>query len=304
MMNLSQSDMMEVIMANTREIRSRIKSIQDIMKITNAMYLISSSKLKKAKKSLAATKPYFEALQATISDILVRVPQISSVFFNLRNEIEPANRKIGFLVVTADKGMAGAYNHNVIKRAEEEMKSLGGNNSLFVIGQVGRQYFTRKGYNIHGDFLYTAQNPNLYRAGDISSILIDLFAAKELDDVYVVYTKMVTPMRADVQFTKLLPLERNEYKQKTSGYLHANFDPSPETVMNQLVPNSLKGLIFGILVESFSSEQNARMTAMESATKSAKDMLKSLGLQYNRARQAAITQEITEVVSGAKSLKK
>jgi ATP synthase, F1 gamma subunit len=291
-------------MANTREIRSRIKSIQDIMKITNAMYLISSSKLKKAKKSLAATKPYFEALQATISDILVRVPQISSTYFDLRPEIEKSNRKIGFLVVTADKGMAGAYNHNVIKRAEEEMKKIGGNDKLFVIGQVGRQYFNRKGYNIQGDFLYTAQNPNLYRAGDISRSLIELFEAKELDDVYVVYTKMVTPMRADVQFAKLLPLERKEFEQRQSGYLQANFDPSPETVMNQLVPNSLKGLIFGILVEAFSSEQNARMTAMQAATDSAKDMLKNLGLQYNRARQAAITQEITEVVSGAKSLKK
>ncbi len=291
-------------MANTREIRSRIKSIQDIMKITNAMYLISSSKLKKAKKSLAATKPYFEALQATISDILVRVPQISSEYFNLRDEIEPSNRKIGFLVVTADKGLAGAYNHNVIKRAEEEMKKLGGQNKLFVIGQVGRQYFSRKGYSIHEDFLYTAQNPNLYRAGDIARELIDLYKARELDDVYVVYTKMITAMKSEVQLDKLLPLERKEFEQRTSGYLQANFDPSPEAVMKQLVPNSIKGLLFGVLVEAFSSEQNARMTAMEAATKSAKDMLKSLGLQYNRARQAAITQEITEVVSGARSLKK
>ena len=291
-------------MANTREIRSRIKSIQDIMKITNAMYLISSSKLKKAKKSLNATKPYFEALQATIADILIRVPQISSEYFNLRKEVEHDDRKVGFLVVTADKGLAGAYNHNVIKRAEEEMKKLGGHDKLFVIGQVGRQYFSRKGYSIHEDFLYTAQNPNLYRAGDISSTLIDLFQARELDDIYVIYTRMITPMKSEVQMDKILPLERKEFEQRERGYLHANFDPTPEVVMSQLVPNSLKGLIFGILVEAFSSEQNSRMTAMEAATKSAKDMLKSLGLQYNRARQAAITQEITEVVSGAKSLKK
>ncbi len=291
-------------MANTREIRSRIKSIQDIMKITNAMYLISSSKLKKAKKSLAATKPYFESLQSTMADILIRVPQVNSVYFDCRREIERDNRKVGFLVVTADKGLAGAYNHNVTKKAEEEMQRIGGSDSLFVVGQVGRQYFARKGYKIDGEFLYTSQNPNLYRAGDISRTLTKLFEDKELDDVYVVYTKMISPMKSEVQCTKLLPLERKVYEQKSSGYMHANFDPSPEIVMDQLVPNCLKGLIFGILVESFSSEQNARMTAMESATKSAKDMLKSLGLQYNRARQAAITQEITEVVSGAKSLKK
>lgn len=290
-------------MANTREIRSRIKSIQDIMKITNAMYLISSSKLKKARKSLQATEPYFETLQATIYDILFRAPHVSSVFFQRREEIKPEDRKRGFLVITADKGLAGSYNHNVIKRAEEEMKK-GSNNFLFVVGHVGRQYFIRKGVNVDVEFLYTAQDPNLLRAGNIASTLIDLFEKKQLDDIFVVYTKMITPMRAEVQFTKLLPLERKKFERRKAGYQHIKFDPSPEIVMEYLVPNYLKGLIFGILVEAFSSEQNARMTAMEAATKSAKDMLKSLELQYNRARQSAITQEITEIVSGAKSLKK
>lgn len=300
---MPQSGIMEVTMANTREIRSRIKSIQDIMKITNAMYLISSSKLKKARKSLQATEPYFESLQSTIYDILLRAPHMHQVFFERREEIEPSDRKRGFLVITADKGLAGAYNHNVIKKAEEEMKKSN-NNFLLVIGQVGRQYFIRKGVNVDCEFLYTAQNPNLYRAEEISQTIIDLFKEKKLDDVYIVYTKMVTPMRSEVQFGKLLPFERIKFERKSHGYQHAIFDPSPEIVMSHLIPNYLKGLIFGILVESFSSEQNARMTAMEAATKSAKDMLKSLQLAYNRARQASITQEITEIVSGAKSLKK
>lgn len=290
-------------MANTREIRSRIKSIQDIMKITNAMYLISSSKLKKARKSLQATEPYFEALQDTIYDILVRAPHISSVYFHRRENVAQEERKKGYLVITADKGLAGSYNHNVIRRAEEEMKKSK-NNSLFVVGQVGRQHFIRKGVDVDCEFLYTAQSPNLGRAQNISLTLIDLFVNKQLDDVYVIYTKMITPMRMEVQCQKLLPLERKKFEQRESGYVHALFDPSPEIVMEQLVPNYLKGLLFGVLVESFSSEQNARMMAMEAATKSAKDMLKGLELQYNRARQASITQEITEIVSGAKSLKK
>jgi len=300
---MPKDGIMEVTMANTREIRSRIKGIQDIMKITNAMYLISSSKLKKARKSLQATLPYFETLQSTIYDILVRAPHISSVYFHRREKIKQEDRKKGYLVITADKGLAGAYNHNIIRKAEEEMK-LGGNNSLFVVGQVGRQYFIRKGVAVDCEFLYTAQNPTLLRAQNISMTLIDLFVTKQLDDVYVIYTKMITPMRAEVQQVKLLPLERKKFERKASGYSHALFDPSPEIVMEQLVPNYLKGLIFGVLVESFSSEQNARMSAMEAATKSAKDMLKSLELQYNRARQASITQEITEIVSGAKSHKK
>ena len=290
-------------MANTREIRSRIKGIQDIMKITNAKYLISSSKLKKARKSLAATQPYFEKLQSTIYDILVRTPHVSQTFFKRRPEIAPEDRKTGFLIITADKGLVGSYNHNVIKRAEEELKKFN-HNYIYAVGQVGRHYFVRKGYEVDKEFLYTPQNPTLYRANDISLEIIDLFKNHKLDDVYVIYTKMVTPMKAEVQCVKLLPLERKKFERKAAGYQHAIFDPSPEIVMDHLVPNYLKGLIYGMLVESYSSEQNASMTAMEAATKSAKDMLKSLELLYNRARQAAITQEITEIVSGAKSLKK
>ncbi len=290
-------------MANMREIRSRIKSIQDIMKITNAMYLISSSKIKRARKSLAATVPYFEKLQSTINDILLRAPHMHQVYFERREEIEAKDRKKGYIVITADKGLAGAYNHNVIKKAEEEMKKCS-NNFLFVVGMVGRQYFLKKGVMVDCEFLYTAQDPTMYRAGCIADTILDLFKKHNLDDVYVVYTKMVTPMKAEVQFQKILPLERRKEERRAAGYLHAKFLPSPEAVMDRLVPNYVKGLIFGILIEAYSCEQNARMTAMEAATRSAKDMLRELGLLYNRARQAAITQSITEVVSGAKKLKK
>lgn len=290
-------------MANMREIRSRKKSIQDIMKITNAMYLISSSKLKKARKNRLAAEPYFEKLQATIFDILVRAPHMHQVFFERREEIEPGDRKKGYIVITADKGLAGAYNHNVIKKAEEEM-GKSNNNYLYIVGQVGRQYFKRKNVHVDGEFLYTAQNPTLYRAQLMAETIINLFEKGKLDDVYVVYTRMITPMKAEVQFARILPLERKKFERRKAGYQHARFEPSAEEVMNNLVPNYLKGLIYGILIESFSSEQNARMTAMEAATSSAKDMLRELDLLYNRARQASITQEITEIVSGAKSLKK
>ncbi len=290
-------------MADMKEIHSRIKSIKDIMKITNAMYLISSSKLKKARKRLLATEPYFEKLQATIYDILVRAPHIHQVYFERREHIRPGYRKKGYIVVTADKGLAGAYNHNVIKKAEEEM-AKSKINSLFVVGQVGRQYFMHKGIEIDREFLYTAQNPTLYRAQCISEVIIELFEKGDLDDVYVIFNKMITPMKSEVQFVQILPLERKKFERKKAGYQHAIFEPTPEVVMNYLVPNYLKGYIYGVLVEAFSSEQNARMTAMEAATKSAKDMLRDLDLLYNRARQSSITQELTEIVSGAKSLKK
>lgn len=290
-------------MANMKEIHSRMKSIKDIMKITNAMYLISSSKMKKARKSLLATEPYFEKLQSTIYDILLRAPHIQQVFFNKREEIKYEDRKRGYIVITADKGLAGAYNHNVIKLAEEEM-AKGVNNKLFIVGQVGRMYFKRKDVLIDHEFLYTAQNPTMFRAREITETVISLFEERKLDEVYVIYTKMITPMKVEPEILQILPLERKKFERRKAGYSHASFYPSPKEVMNHLVPNYVKGIIFGVLIEAFSSEQNSRMIAMEAATTSAKDMLKGLNLMYNRARQAAITQEINEIVGGANSLEK
>lgn len=290
-------------MANMKEIHTRMKSIKDIMKITNAMYLISSSKMKKARKSLIATEPYFEKLQSTIYDILLYTPHTRHIYFERREEIKASDRKKGYIVITADKGLAGSYNHNVIKLVETEM-AKGKNNHLFVVGQVGRQHFIRKNVKIYEEFIYTTQYPTMYRAREISETIIDLFEKRELDEVYIIYTKMITPMKAEPKILQLMPLERRKFERRKEGYQHASFEPSPEKVMDYLVPNYIKGVIFGALIESFSSEQNARMMAMDSATSSAKDMLKKLDLQYNRARQAAITQEITEIVSGANALQK
>ncbi|MDF2539711.1 MAG: synthase gamma chain [Herbinix sp.] len=289
-------------MATMNKIQSRMKSVKDIMKITNAMYLISSSKMKKARKSLVATEPYFDKLLSTINDILLRAPHMHQIFFERREEIPYAKRKRGYLVVTADKGLAGAYNHNVIRLAEEEMKK-GTNNYLFVIGQVGRHYFFRKNVMIDGEFLYTAQNPTLYRAREIAESLIHLFKEKQLDEVYVIYTDMVTPMKPEPKVLRVLPLERKKLERRAHNIHHAHFYPSPEQVMDGLVPNYIKGLIFGVLIEAYCSEQYSRMVAMEAATNSAKDMIKELKLLYNRARQSAITQEISEIVSGASGLK-
>lgn len=290
-------------MANMKEIRSRMKSIKNIMKITNAMYLISSAKMKKARKSLLDTEPYFEKLQATINDVLLRAPHMHQIYFERREEIKAADRKRGYIVITADKGLAGAYNHNVIKLAEEEM-SKGDKNTLFVVGQVGRHYFMRKNVIIDAEFLYTAQNPTMYRAQEITDTIIRLFEQKLLDEVYVIYTATISSIKVEPRVLRILPLERRKFERRAGGYQHAHFYPSPEQVMDHLVPNYIKGIIYGVLVEAYSSEQSSRMVAMEAATNSAKDMIKDLTLLYNRARQSAITQEITEIVSGAKSLKK
>lgn len=291
-------------MAGMREIRERIASVSEIMKITNAMYLISSSNLKKAKKRLENTEPYFEKLQSTIHHILLHTPEFEHKYFDQREEKKPEYKMIGYIVVTADKGLAGAYNHNVLKLAEQEMAKHK-NTCLFVVGQIGRHYFSRKNVTIDAEFLYTAQNPTLYRARAIAETVTDLFERKYLDEVYVIYTKMINSMDMEPEMLKLFPLEREDFEHPLQKQDHdiVTFRPSPEKVMDHLVPNYMKGLIFGVLVEAFSSEQNARMTAMSGATTSASEMIKELSLQYNRARQAAITQEITEIVSGANAQK-
>ena len=301
-------------MANMREIRERIASIQQILKITNAMYLMSSSKLKKARKSLEATEPYFYKLQETIESVLEHTPHTRQMYFDRRSDIPPEKRKKGYIVVTADKGLCGSYNHNILKYTEQELaKSADISNCyLFVIGQVGRQYFTNRNRNsskasVDGEFLYTTQNPTLYRAMEIAQLVIEKFENGELDEVYVLYTDMVNSNLQETRTVQLLPFERRHFGKSPDGTMRklpkASFLPSPEEVMSHLIPNYAKGIIYGAMVEAFCCEQQSRMTAMDAATTSAKDMIKDLSLLYNRARQAAITQEITEIVSGAGDLR-
>ncbi|WP_130861554.1 ATP synthase F1 subunit gamma [Bacilliculturomica massiliensis] len=292
-------------MANMREIRTRMKSIQDTMKITNAMYLISSSKMKKARRALDGTEPYFKTLQRTIHDILLHSPDISHNYFDQRRLIADADRKRGYIIITADKGLAGAYNHNVIKLAEQEMKR-GKNNTLYILGQIGRQHFLRMDANVPFDFYYTNQTPTRFRARNIAETVLTAFDEEELDEVYLIFTEMITSFKEEARMIQLLPLIPENFVSEGEDTMYKQFtvySPSPQAVMNHLVPNYVKGIIFGAMVEAFTAEQNARMTAMKSATDSAKDMLKDLSLLYNRARQAAITQEINEVVSGAEAFK-
>ena len=293
-------------MASTKEIQSRMKSIQDTMKITNAMYMISSSKLKKSKKSLEETEPYFYTLQSTMSRILRHIPDIESIYFDQHENKSPQERHTGYIVVTADKGMAGAYNHNVLKVAEEHLENSS-NPVLFVLGELGRQYFERKKFPIEEQFRYTVQNPTLNRARNIAETILEWYNQEKLDEVYIIYTRMVNAVQTETEVLQLLPLKKADFKQNIPIEVKMEelaLLPTPEAVMERIVPDYIVGFIYGALVESYSSEQNSRMMAMEVATKSAKDMLRELDILYNRARQAAITQEITEVIAGAKAQKK
>ena len=294
-------------MPNMREIRERIGSIQQILKITNAMYLMSSSKLKKARSSLERTEPYFYKLQSTIESVLEHTPHTRQLYFDRREDIPEDKRKKGYIVITGDKGLCGSYNHNILKYTDQKLDEAADldNCYLFVMGQVGRMHFQRK-MRVDGEFLYTTQNPTLYRAREIAELVLEKFEKHELDEVYLIYTDMINSNLQEPRTLRLLPFERKHFGKAADGTLKklpkASFMPSPEEVMNYLIPQYAKGIIYGAMVEAFCCEQQSRMTAMDAATTSAKDMIKDLSLRYNRARQAAITQEITEVCGGAASI--
>lgn len=293
-------------MANAREIKSHMKSVKDTMKITNAMYMVSSSKLQKAKKDLKNTEPYFYIIQDSMSQILDVAPEVGNKFFEDEGE-EHKDKKVkkGYLVISADKGLAGAYNHNVIKLAEK-LVSAQDDNMLFVIGHLGRNHFEKKGIPVDIHFNYTAQNPTMNRARHIAQKLVDLFIEEKIDELYVIYTRMLNSMAVEAESKKLLPLSKHHINKEieSNSYRNVEFLPDVQTVFNNIVPSYIAGFIYGAMIESYCSEQNSRMMAMQKANDSAQEMIRELSVQYNRARQAAITQEITEVVSGAKAQKK
>lgn len=295
-------------MANIREIQDRIKSINDTKKITNAMYLISSSKLKRAKKSLSDTEPYFFALQSSIAKILEHTDstRVRQKYFEEGMTKPEAERKKAYIVVTADKGLAGAYNHNVIKIAEKEIEKHP-NSKIYIIGQVGMHYFEHRNVEFSHSFKYTIQNPTLSRARSIAETLLDSYLRDKVDEVYIIYTKMINSMSSEAEMLKLLPMDKGDFKTdellETGERTEYEFMPSSDVVFDTIVPNWLSGLVYGALVEAYCSEQNSRMMAMQSSTDNANEMLRDLNVVYNRVRQAAITQEITEVISGAKAQK-
>ena len=293
-------------MASITEIRSRMRSIEQTLKITNAMYLISSAKVKKARKQLSEVEPYFDRLARTILDIFRHSPELQHRFIEGHHKSRE-DRKTGFVVITGDKGLAGAYNHNVLKLAESYLERKK-DSTLFLIGQMGRHYFEKKNIPIDGEFMYTAQDPTITRAREISNALLNLYEDGALDEIYLVFTRSYSAMRMEPEIIKLLPLDRAMLSARR-GLSEADqyrdvvrYEPSPEAVLDVLVPGVIKGYLFSALVESFCSEQNARMTAMDSASESAREMLKTLSLEFNRARQGAITQEITEIAGGAAGL--
>ncbi len=291
-------------MASTSEIRRRIGSVRQTQKITHAMYLISQAKLRKAKQELDNTRPYFQALQTEVGRVFNADSSIESRYLMPTDEkAKPLPGVAACLLITADKGLAGAYNQNAIRQAQQLLTEHEGA-ALYVVGEYGRRWFAQRGIPIEKSFLYTAQNPTLGRARRIAELLLERYDNGEINAVWVIYTDMKNGLEATVRQVQILPLHRERFAAataETAGDKVYEFMPSPNAVLDNAARSCLTGYIYSALVDSFCSEQSARMTAMNAADQNAEELLKDLSVQFNRARQAAITQEITEVSAGERA---
>ena len=295
-------------MARTKEIKNRIKSVGDTQKITNAMYLISSTKMRRARKEADDTRPYFDLLRREIRRMFAVGSGLKSKYYDSSVDDNVAGGRNGIHVITADKGLAGSYNQNVVKETltlmerSEEYK-------LYIVGDYGWRFFRTRTANVCETFEHSMNAPTLAMARDITRELLDEFDADAFDRLYVCYTEFSGGMSAgSAMHDRLIPFDKDDFVPQ--GEEHATdassvfeYEPDIETVLERIMQSYLVGYVYSALVNSYSAEQSARMMAMDAANENASELLASLQLEYNHLRQNAITQEITEISSGARSLK-
>ena len=283
-------------MASLKDIRDRIKSVKSIQKVTSAMKMVAAAKVRKAQEKMEQARPYTYALEETINHIL---PDVSRGNLDLLNVREI--RRKAYVVVSADRGLAGGFNSNIIKVAEKEIAEFGKENvDLFCIGKKARDHFKRRDYNIIESHIDFWSELNFDNAMMIGRSAIEHFTSGKVDEIHVIYNYFVNMAQQEIKSEVLLPLSYHDegFEEKDRLY-----EPSKEALVSSLVPRHLNIQIWKYLLESYASEQAARMMAMENATTNAGDMIKSLTLEFNKARQAAITTEMLEIVSGAEALK-
>lgn len=292
-------------MADIREIRSHIKGVQDTAKITGAMYMIASSKMRRAKADLDKTRPYFDAVSVEVKRLFrIHEPLDNPYFYPLSGEHDLPGA-YGYLVITSDKGLAGFYNHGIIKKLEERMKEH--ESKVYMIGDFGRRYCALHDIPIDEGFVESAERPSLRRARNIAARLLDDYLSGEISKIFVIYTDLKNSVYQQAEEFRLLPFHRGDFESGTvEEEITSPFEffPSMEVVIDNMIESYLSGYIFSCLVDSFCCEQSARMNAMDEANKNADEILSGLNLQYNHARQGKITQEITEISSGARALKR
>lgn len=290
-------------METESELRARIASITETKKVTDAMYRIASAKMRRARRAVEETEPYFSALTEQIGALFRYIPETDNRYFRTPSPEAGAHRRHGILLVTSDRGLAGAYNHTATGVAEEYM-SRHPETVLFIVGEYGRQHFLSRGIPFVEDFLYPASFPTVWEARRMCTELLEYFDEGRLDEINIIYTDYRAGKPSECKKSCLLPLERSRFctSERAAGG-EKEFSPDPDTVLNGVVPSYLTGFIYGSLVDSYTSEQEARMEAMSAAGENADEMLKKLRVRYNSIRQAAITREMTEITAGARALR-
>ncbi len=291
-------------MASLKELKGRIGSVKSTQKITRAMELIASSRIIRAQQRVNEARPYADGMRRLMASVAGRAGRIDHPLLRPRDEVSA----VGTIVVTADRGLAGAYNSNVLRRAERDMQSHGKDNKLFLLGKKGVTYFRFRGYEFEDSWIGRSDQPRIEDAREVAKAVADAFSEGEVDQVRLAYTRFESALTQRPTITQILPLPREELEemreqQEDEGpQPQYEFEPGPEEILEYLLPRYIEGLIYQGMLEAAASEHAARRRAMKAATDNADDLIESLTRNYNQARQAEITTEIMEVVGGAEAL--
>lgn len=283
-------------MANLKNLSERIKSVTSIQQVTKAMKMVAAAKVKKAQDKMEISRPYARNTQELICRIL---PQISSTDISL---VEKRNvNNIGMIIVTSDRGFAGSFNSSVIRLAEKEIEKIGKDKvQLFCLGKKASEYFSKRDYKVKETFFDFWKDMSYDTASNISKTFISAFENQDIDEVHVIYNRFRTLASQDLIMEKVLPVDFSvDYNITNYNY---DYEPGQKEIVSTLIPKHINVQMWQQLLESYSSEEAARMIAMDNATENAKEIIKELKLEFNKARQAAITTEMLEIVGGAEAL--
>jgi F-type H+-transporting ATPase subunit gamma len=282
-------------LASLKDLRNKIKSIKSIQQVTNAMKMVAAAKLRKSQEDMEKARPYTNSIEEMINHL---IPDIDRSLLSIL-ETREVKKKL-FIVVSADRGMAGAFNSNIIKKTEQKVLEFGNEDSLLIcIGKKSHDYFKRRDFNIiksYRDFWNTLDVSDALSIGDM---IVEKYLSKEIDSVEVIYNEFISVASQKIICKTFLPITYDHNEKESCDLL---YEPSKAQVVKTLVPKHLNVQLWQFLLESNASEQAARMVAMENATDNAGEMISDLSIEYNKARQAAITTEIIEIVSGANAL--
>lgn len=284
-------------MPSFQDLRRRIKSIKSTQQITKAMKAVSAAKMRKAQEAVLAARPYSKRIKGVLGRVAVASSGIKHPLLAVR---EP--KKVAYIIITADRGLCGGFNSNVIRRATQEIKKVGAELSLVTVGRKSRDFFRRRGFKIAKQYVGLGDNISYGTARDIASFVVDQYSAEEYDEVQLIYSQYINVMVQKPVMVKLLPAEPPAEEEGEAQKVDYIFEPSAEAVLTELLPKYIENAIYQGLLESKAGEQSARMAAMDNATKNASEMIDKLTMTMNRARQAQITKEISEIVGGAAAL--